>query len=159
MDGHVLTGRRVKLTVNGKHYLVEVLSSLSSSPVSVNVNGHPYVVDLEAAEAAGKVEAPTQALDTVVRETAAPEKAPTPAAPAGPTVPHLKAPMPGVIVEILVKAGDRVKYGQHLCSLEAMKMKNALRAPRDGVVTGIEVSEGQTVNHGQVLVTFQIEGA
>lgn len=159
MDGHVLTGRKVKLTVNGKHYLVEVLSSLSSSPVSVNVNGQPYVVDLEATEMVSKGEAPTEALNSVVRETAAPEKAPTPVAPAGPTVPHLKAPMPGVIAEILVKVGDRVKYGQHLLSLEAMKMKNALRAPRDGVVTGIEVSEGQTVNHGQVLVTFKVEGA
>ena len=160
MNGNVLSSRRVKVMVNGKAYLVEVLGSLTSSPVTVNVNGQPYLVDIEAAEVVTKPsQAPGVALDTVVRETAAPEKAPPPAGPAGPTVPHLKAPMPGVIIEVLVKPGDRIKYGQPLMTLEAMKMKNAVRSPRDGVVATVEASEGQTVAHGQVLVTFQLDGA
>lgn len=159
MDGQVLLNRRVKVMVNGKGYLVEVLGSLTSSPVTVNVNGQPYVVDVEAAEAITRPSDTPAALDTVVRETAAPEKAPTPAGPAGPTVPHLKAPMPGNIIEVKVKPGERVKYGQPLMTLEAMKMKNAIRSPRDGVVATVEASEGQTVAHGQVLVTFQVEGA
>ncbi|NJN95785.1 MAG: acetyl-CoA carboxylase biotin carboxyl carrier protein subunit [Anaerolineales bacterium] len=160
MNGNVLSSRRVKVTVNGKGYLVEVLGSLTSSPVTVNVNGQPYVVDVEAAEMVTRPsDAPAAALDTVVRETAAPEKAPTPAGPAGPTVPHLKAPMPGNIIEVKAKPGDRVKYGQPLMTLEAMKMKNAVRSPRDGVVATVEVSEGTTVAHGQVLVTFQVDGA
>jgi propionyl-CoA carboxylase alpha chain len=63
--------------------------------------------------------------------------------------------MPGVIVETLAQPGDRVKYGQPLCTLEAMKMKNVLRSPRDGLVATVEVSPGQAVAHGQVLYTFQ----
>jgi biotin carboxyl carrier protein len=160
MNGQVLSGRRVKVTVNGKSYVVEVMGSLSSSPVTVNVNGQPYVVDVEAAEVMSKpAEAAAEALDTVVRETAAPAKAPTPTAPAGPSVPNMKAPMPGTIIEVMAKPGQRVKYGQPLCTLEAMKMKNAIRSPRDGVVATVEVSEGQTVTHGQLLVTFQVDGA
>lgn len=160
MNRNVLSSRRVKVTVNGKGYLVEVLGSLTNSPVTVNVNGQPYVVDVEAAEMGIKPsEAPAAVLNTMVRETAAPEKAPTPAAPAGPTVPNVKAPMPGNIIEVKVKPGDRVKYGQPLMTLEAMKMKNAVRSPRDGVVATVEVSEGTTVAHGQVLATFQVDGA
>jgi biotin carboxyl carrier protein len=157
MDSNVLFSRTVKVTVNGKPYLVEVLGSLTSSPVTVKVNGHPFVVDVEAAEVITKpTPAPAAALDTVVRETAAPAKAPTPAGPAGPVVPSLKAPMPGVIIEIAAKPGERVKYGQTLCTLEAMKMKNAVRSPRDGVVATIEISPGETVAHGQVLFTFEV---
>ena len=47
-----------------------------------------------------------------------------------------------------------VKFRQTLCSLEAMKMKNAVRSPRDGVIGSVEVYEGQTVSHGDVLFTF-----
>lgn len=160
MNGNVLSSRRVKVSVNGKGYLVEVLGSLTSSPVTVNVNGQPYVVDVEAAEVVTKPnETHAAALDSVVRETAAPEKAPTPAAPAGPTVPNLKAPMPGNIIEVKAKPGDRVKYGQPLMTLEAMKMKNAIRSPRDGVIATVEVTEGTTVAHGQVLATFEVDGA
>lgn len=160
MYGNVLSSRRVKVTVNGKGYLVEVLGSLTSSPVTVKVNGQPYVVDVEAAEIGTKPGgASAAALDSVVRQTAAPEKAPIPAAPVGPTVPNLKAPMPGNIIEIKTQPGDRVKYGQPLMTLEAMKMKNAIRSPRDGVIATVEVSEGEVVAHGQVLATFQVEGA
>jgi biotin carboxyl carrier protein len=67
--------------------------------------------------------------------------------------------MPGVIIEVKVKPGEQVKYGQPLMTLEAMKMKNAVRSPRDGVVATVEASEGQTVAHAQILVTFQVDEA
>lgn len=159
MDSSALLGRSVEVTVNGKSYLVEVRGSLTTSPVTVTVNGQPYRVEVKAATLVTKpTAAPAATLDTVVRETAAPPKAPLPASPAGPNISSLQAPMPGVIIEILAQPGDRVKYGQPLCTLEAMKMKNAVRSPRDGVVATVEVSPGQTVAHGQVLVTFQGEG-
>ncbi len=66
----------------------------------------------------------------------------------------LKAPMPGVILDLQVKAGDRVSVGQPLCALEAMKMKNAIRAPREGTIAAVEVEEGQKVSHGEVLFRF-----
>jgi biotin carboxyl carrier protein len=62
--------------------------------------------------------------------------------------------MPGVILSVDVKAGARVKRGDVLCKLEAMKMVNPLRAPKDTVVSEIAVSEGQTVAYGDVLVLF-----
>jgi biotin carboxyl carrier protein len=156
MDKDVLLGRRVKVTVNGKSYVVEISGSLSSSPVTVKVNGQPYVVDVEPAEVTTK-KVPSATVQTAMRETAAPPKAPTPVGPAGPTVPNVKAPMPGVIIEVAAKPGDRVKYGQPLCTLEAMKMNNTIRSPRDGVVATVEVSVGQTVMHGQVLATFELD--
>jgi biotin carboxyl carrier protein len=67
--------------------------------------------------------------------------------------------MPGVIIEVTAKVGDRVKYGQQLCTLEAMKMNNTIRSPRDGVVAKAEVAVGQTVTHGQVLFTFDATSA
>jgi biotin carboxyl carrier protein len=158
MDSNVLRGRCVKVTVNGKSYLVEVRGSLANSPVTVTVNGHPYLVDVEPAEIVTKpAYAPAAALNTMVRETAAPPKAPPPTGPAGPSVSSLRAPMPGAIIEILARPGDRVKYGQPMCTLEAMKMKNAVRSPRDGVVATVEINPGQTVAHGQVLFTFQVD--
>jgi biotin carboxyl carrier protein len=146
--------RRLKVTVNGKPYLVEV-GDLSTSPITVSVNGRPYLVNIETAvEKVTPAEEPPIALETVARQTSAPEKAPIPTGPAGPQVSVVKAPMPGNILEIAVKPGDEVKFRQTLCSLEAMKMKNAVRSPRDGVIGSVEVREGQTVSHGDVLFTF-----
>lgn len=148
------TKRRVRVTVNGKPYLVEV-GDLSASPISVSVNGNPYLVDIETAEVeVAMTGEPTVALETVARPTSAPAKAPIPTSPAGPRVDTVRAPMPGNILGITVKPGDSVSFRQVLCSLEAMKMKNAIRSPRDGVIASVEVSEGQAVAHGDALFTF-----
>jgi len=67
----------------------------------------------------------------------------------------IKAPMPGLILEVPVKAGDQVKEGDYLLVLEAMKMENALTAPRDGVVKAVAVAKGDTVNKGQLLIEME----
>ena len=67
----------------------------------------------------------------------------------------VSAPLPGVIVGIEVKAGDAVKPGQALITLEAMKMKNAIRATRDAIVAEVHVANGDQVQHGQLLITYQ----
>ncbi|NMC47429.1 MAG: biotin/lipoyl-binding protein [Chloroflexi bacterium] len=67
----------------------------------------------------------------------------------------ISAPIPGVIIAVSVKEGDKVAYGQELCILEAMKMKNSIRSNRDGIVQEIFVSTGDQVKHGQVLIRFQ----
>ncbi len=67
----------------------------------------------------------------------------------------IKAPMPGLILDILVKAGDEVKAGEYLLVLEAMKMENTLTAPRDGVVKAISVEKGKTVDKGQLLLEME----
>jgi glutaconyl-CoA/methylmalonyl-CoA decarboxylase subunit gamma len=67
----------------------------------------------------------------------------------------LTAPMPGAIVSIDVAPGTRVKRGEVLLTLEAMKMMNAIRAPRDAVVSEVVVSAGQTVAFGDALMRFE----
>lgn len=76
----------------------------------------------------------------------------TPAAEVGPLT--LRAPIPGRLVKVLVKAGERVKTGQALLVLEAMKMENELRAPRAGVVATVHAAEGAAVETGQDLVSL-----
>lgn len=64
----------------------------------------------------------------------------------------IKAPMPGLILDVMVKEGDEVKEGDYLLVLEAMKMENTLSAPRDGVVKAISVKKGQGVDKNQLLI-------
>lgn len=66
----------------------------------------------------------------------------------------IKAPIPGLVVKVLVAEGDPVTLGQSIIILEAMKMENELRAPRDGVVATVKVKPGNSVNQGETLVTL-----
>ena len=69
----------------------------------------------------------------------------------------LKAPMPGTVLQVLVKVGQRVREGQHLTTLAAMKMEYALTAPRDGVIATIACAAGDAVGDSAVLVQFEAE--
>ena len=64
----------------------------------------------------------------------------------------LAPPMSATVVRIAVKLGDRVRQGDVLVSLEAMKMELAIRAPRDGVVTAVRCREGELVQPGAPLI-------
>lgn len=67
----------------------------------------------------------------------------------------IKAPMPGLILEVNVAEGSEVKEGDYLVVLEAMKMENTLSAPRDGVVKAISVEKGDTVEKNQLLIEME----
>jgi biotin carboxyl carrier protein len=67
---------------------------------------------------------------------------------------HIKAPMPGLIIDLKVKIGDVVKPGDQLLILEAMKMENILKSQGEGTVKNVRVKKGDTVEKGQVLVEF-----
>ncbi len=67
----------------------------------------------------------------------------------------IKAPMPGLILDVQVKEGDEVKEGDYLLVLEAMKMENTLTAPRDGVVKSVTVKKGETVDKNQLLIEME----
>ncbi|MBM4186567.1 MAG: biotin/lipoyl-binding protein [Gemmatimonadetes bacterium] len=71
---------------------------------------------------------------------------------AGPAT--LKAPMPGLVVRVLVAPGQTVAAGQPLLVLEAMKMENELKAPGQGVIAQVLVQPGQATEKGAPLVTF-----
>jgi biotin carboxyl carrier protein len=66
----------------------------------------------------------------------------------------VKAPMPGLVVDVLVAPGDAVKAGQSLVILMAMKMENELRAFADGVVVSVAAQKGDKVDLGQALLTI-----
>ena len=68
---------------------------------------------------------------------------------------ELRAPMPGLIVKVLVEVGAEVELGAPLVVMEAMKMENELRAAGAGVVASIEAREGQNVESGALLVRFE----
>jgi biotin carboxyl carrier protein len=66
---------------------------------------------------------------------------------------HLRAPMPGLVVTLLVGEGQEIKKGQVLLILESMKMQNELKSPRDGTVGRIRVKAGETVEQKQTLLS------
>ena len=62
--------------------------------------------------------------------------------------------MPGSILSVNVKVGDKVEKGAVLCILEAMKMENEIMAPEAGTVTSVATTKGASVQSGDVLVTL-----
>jgi len=74
--------------------------------------------------------------------------------PAASSTADVRAPIPGLITKVLLKAGDAVKKDQPVLCLDAMKLENEISAPRDGTVRSIEVQPGQAVEKGQSLFTI-----
>ena len=73
---------------------------------------------------------------------------------AGAKVNNVRAPMPGLIIDLKVRNGDSVKAGDALLILEAMKMENIIKAPGDATVKSVKVSKGDGVEKNQVLIEF-----
>jgi len=67
---------------------------------------------------------------------------------------QIAAPMPGKVVRLLVKPGEKVEAGQGLLVVEAMKMQNEIKSPKTGAVERILVAEGQAVNAGENLIVI-----
>jgi glutaconyl-CoA/methylmalonyl-CoA decarboxylase subunit gamma len=141
------------VTVNGTTYEVAIEDSFAS-PVLALVNGERYRTEVTMSPAQPEPaasEAPPRAPILVAVAAPAPVFAPavTPAVGGGSTV---AAPMPGKVLAILVQAGDAVKRGDEVLTLEAMKMAMAVRSSADGTVSAVRVSVGQAVKHGEVLL-------
>ena len=73
----------------------------------------------------------------------------------GSKIADLKAPMPGLVLNVLVKNGDSIKKGDNLLVLEAMKMENIIKSPADLHVKMIRIKSGDKVEKGQVLINFE----
>ena len=109
------------------------------------LNGKKYEVEIERVDEYRPLDRGAQA------SAPAPAPAAAPAAAGGQTV---EAPMPGKILDIKVKVGDAVGYGQCVIVMEAMKMETEIVAPAAGTVASINVSTGDSVETGAVLVTL-----
>ena len=126
------------------------------------LNGKKYEVEIERVDEyrpldrGAQVSAPAPILAAAPAPKAAPAPAPAPAPAAAPSAggQTVEAPMPGKILDIKVKVGDAVGYGQCVIVMEAMKMETEIVAPAAGTVASINVSTGDSVETGAVLVTL-----
>jgi glutaconyl-CoA decarboxylase len=157
--------KKVEYLINGKPFVVEILS-FDGRRGDVRVNNIAYSVEVPQGTTTGApvyTTPPSPAVPPPV--PAAPMSAPTPppAAPAPAAAPPpqassdstVVAPMPGIILSVLVKEDDEVNAGDALLVLEAMKMENEIHAPRAGKVKKVHVSEGAEVRAGSELIEFE----
>lgn len=137
--------------LNGKDFKAQV-DEKGEGQLTITVNGKAYSVEVpEQAHAAAP---------HVVRPTAAVGGAAPVARPAASSVSeNIVAPLPGTITSVAVKEGQKVKRGDVVVVMEAMKMANDIVANQDGVVTRIVAQSGQNVNQGDVLVEIKGEAA
>ena len=141
--------KEYKYTINGNKYEV-VVGDIKDNIATLTVNGETYTVEMEKQPEPEKkkpvVKAPAAAAsdDAPAANKAAVNKANA-----------VKAPLPGVITDILVAEGDEVKAGDTVVVLEAMKMANNLEAEKDGKVTAICVKVGESVMEDDALVVIE----
>jgi glutaconyl-CoA/methylmalonyl-CoA decarboxylase subunit gamma len=158
--------RRYTLQIRGREFVIDVQEQ-SADRFEVVVGDERFEVAL-----AGDEDLPEATITpgfAPARGASPASPSPGPAAPASrktvPAAPSparggggpgaLNAPMPGVILEVSVAAGDAVERGQAIAVLEAMKMKNSIRSPRAGTIAEVCVAVGQAVGHGDPIVRFR----
>ena len=135
------------------------LSDIEGSPVRmVKLGTHVYRVVAEKRQGKGRYTLwvdghrfETEALDERTRSIR--DLSAANAGPSGPA--PIIAPMPGLIVRVNVRVGDRVEAGQGLVVMEAMKMENELRSTAAGTVKSVEVTPGTVVEKGALLVGLE----
>lgn len=142
--------KEYKLKINGNNYNV-VIHEFEGNSAKLEVNGSEFNVEVDRPAAAPKAKinkpaatAPAPQQTTVAKPTAAPV--------AGGN--KIVSPLPGIILDIIVKPGDVVKKGQKLIVLEAMKMENIIESNVDGTIGSISVNKGDSVLEGTLLITI-----
>jgi biotin carboxyl carrier protein len=160
--------RRYQLTIGDKVFEVEIVS-VRGDEARVLVNGRPYEVNIQTLSGAAPGQTPIRAPKPVVPPKPAPRPAPPPSPKGAPPSKPAKAappaqapgdlgtvlaPMPGSVLDVLVKVGDRVQAGDTVAKLEAMKMENDIRASISGVITEVMVNKGDIVAVGDVLLVI-----
>ena len=143
--------KEYKIKINGNNYNVTI-DEVEDNVAKVEVNGTPYNVEFE------KPISKPKTISVVNRPAAAPAAGPAPAnkpaaAPAVAGGATVNSPLPGVVLEIKVKDGDKVTKGQVIMVLEAMKMENAIEAPCEGTIT-VKAQKGDSVLEGATLAVI-----
>jgi biotin carboxyl carrier protein len=135
-----------KYTINGNKYEV-VVGDITDNIATLTVNGEEFKVEMEK-------QAEPEKKKPVVRPAVADD---APAADKGAVnkANAVKAPLPGVITDILVEVGQDVQAGDNVIVLEAMKMANNLQAEKSGKVTAICVKIGESVMEDDALVVIE----
>ncbi len=154
---------KFKLTLEGVPYEIErkgdlMLVNSQEFPCkidgkSVNVGGNPHTV--EVAGAVATVDGIVYPIEVVGLEEPKPSKRKAATHAAGDEAGAITAIMPGLVIKIFKKAGERVEAGEVVLILEAMKMQNEVHAKQAGVVKQVTVKEGETVEMRQVLAVIE----
>jgi glutaconyl-CoA decarboxylase len=142
----VVDGETYDVVLAGEEDLREAKITPAVAPAPVAGAPHAAPADADAERPGRK---PAAAVPKAVRAVPLARK------PAAAGTGTLSAPMPGVILEVSVAAGDVVTRGQPIAILEAMKMQNNLRSPRAGTIAEVCVGVGQAVGHGDAIVRYE----
>lgn len=138
--------------INGNPYNVKILE-ITEEHANVEVNGTTYRVNIEQLYKS-KPKTPrlvrSRVVETSIQHTPLTEKPGKKR-----SIGTIEAPLPGIILKVLVKEGEQVKTAQELVKMEAMKMENDIQSPVDGTVTKIYVKEGESVLEGAPLVKIE----
>ncbi len=142
--------KEYKYTINGNKYEV-VVGDIKDNIATLTVNGEEYTVEMEKQPEPEKKKPVVKAVAATAAEPAQAGGSKTAVNKAN----AIKAPLPGVITDILVAEGDEVKAGDTVVVLEAMKMANNLTAEKDGKVTAVCVKIGESVMEDDALVVIE----
>ncbi len=144
--------RKFKFKINGNDYEVDI-KNVEDNLVELEVNGSPYTVEVDQKLEPSKTPKLVRSV-SIPSTDAHPSMAKT-SSPQGPKgTGNIKSPLPGVILDIYVKVGDRVKVGQKLLTLEAMKMENLIESDKEGTVAAIVKQKGDSVMEGDILISI-----
>jgi len=148
--------REYRYEINDKKYRVRI-REIYGDQVVVEVNDRTYQVTVKPSQSAASLpetDKGPQAPATAAAGPAAAGPAAAPSRPAAAPGGAVTAPMPGVILKVLVEEGDMVNAGDPVMVVEAMKMENEIKAPRSGTVKEIVVETGESVNTGDILLVI-----
>lgn len=136
LDQIFLNQNSSHILYQNKSYLVEVVELIKEEKKAIiKINGNIYTLNVE--------DQYNQLLKQLGMDNLAVNK-----------ILQVKAPMPGLVLSVLVAEGDEVQKGDSLLVLEAMKMENMIKSPTDGIIKKIEVKPGNTVEKNELLISF-----
>ena len=139
--------KQFKFTINGNNYDVDV-QCIEGNIADIEVNGTPYKVEIHR-------EVKKVATPKLIREKIPTKKSDTKIKKQSSNTLKVSAPLPGNILNVLVKEGDTVKKDDKLLVMEAMKMENNVLAEKEGTVSSIKVAVGDSVLQGDVLIEIE----
>ena len=144
--------RKFNLLVNGNPYEVKI-KSINDEMASVECNGVDYEVKLIEMRKEQKTPKLVRKIANPHESVKIGNKTHKPDAKVGGA--YIKAPIPGLIIDIMVKEGDSVTEGQVVVKMEAMKMENNITASSNGKIKSIDVKNGESILEGDVIMTLE----